>query len=242
MKSIVFVILFLHTVTYAQEKFRIEYQVRFNDQYDRGRADRLHTGYLFINNRESRYYTIQKSVYVPTNERDISMMPDTANQVYTSQEEGRLIAEEMNLKGKRYFVADSLYPMSWELSGEQKMIDSLRCTKATCTFRGRLYTAWFTTDIPLPFGPWKMGGLPGLVVDLQDNDANLVIRLSGINRTAESFVLPTNVTYTIEDHIAELRKLLKRLKSSNRANSSGDCLTCQQESKVEFFTWEKFPE
>lgn len=242
MKKIVFIVLLLYTVANAQENFRIVYQVRFNDQFDRGRADRLHTGYLFINSSESRYYTIQKSSYVPKNERDISMMPDTANQVYISQAGGRLIAEEMNLKGQRYFVADSLYPMSWEISGEQKMIDSLRCTKATCTFRGRLYTAWFTTDIPLPFGPWKMGGLPGLVVDLQDIEENLLIRLSSINRTAESVVLPTNVTSTIEDHFAELRKLLKRLKSGNRANASGDCLTCQQESKVAFFTWERFPE
>jgi len=34
------------------------------------------------------------------------------------------------------------------------------CQKATCLFRGRDYTAWFSNDIPISNGPWKFGGFP----------------------------------------------------------------------------------
>lgn len=231
----------LSVVTKGQE-LKVEYQVRFNDQFDRGRADRLHNGFLFINNSQSRYYTIPRDAFVPKNENDISIMPDTAHQVYTSQEKGLLIAEEINLKGKHYFVSDSLYPMNWEISHEEKKIDSLNCIKATCVFRGRTYIAWFTPEIPLSFGPWKMGGLPGLVVDLHDKDENLMVRLTRICKNEAQLMLPSNVQYSMEDHVAETKKFIKRLKANNRAASSGDCISCQQQSKVEFFVWEKFPE
>lgn len=221
---------------------KVEYQVRFNDQFDRGRADRMHHAYLFINNNQSHYYTIQSTAYVPKDINDISLMPDTANHVYTSQGVGLLIAEEINLKGKHYFVSDSLYPMSWEITSEEKKIDSLSCIKAECVFRGRRYIAWFTPDIPLPYGPWKMGGLPGLVVDLHDKDENLMIRLTSVGSTSDIPAPPSNVQFSMEDHVAEMRKLIKRVKANNRSNSSGDCITCQQQSVVEFYTWEKFPE
>jgi GLPGLI family protein len=242
MKHIILFIFLISSAAHAQENVRVEYQVRFNDQFDRGRSDRMHTGYLLINNSESRYFMVQKSAYVQKDEHDISMITDTTQYIYTNQGKGVLIAEEMNLKGKRYFVSDSLYPMKWEFTGDEKMIDSLRCTKANCYFRGRYYTAWFTTDIPLPFGPWKMGGLPGLVVELQDMDENLVIQLTSVGKTSETPIPPRDVSVTMDDHVAEIKKLINRIRANNRASSTGDCITCQQQSVVEFYTWEKFPE
>ncbi len=242
MKYIFLILILIGCYSQAQDKLKIEYQVKFNDQYDRGRQDRMHKGYLFIDNSRSRYYTIQETKYVPKNENDIMIMPDTGNQVFINSEQGMLISEELNMKGNTYFVTDSLYPMKWEVSDEVKKIDSISCIKAESFFRGRKYIAWFTPDIPLSFGPWKMGGLPGLIVDLHDKDENLVIRLTGIARSSQSFIMPDEIKYSMEDHVAEIRKLIKRLKSNSRAGSSGDCLTCQQQSVIQFFTWEKFPE
>jgi GLPGLI family protein len=57
----------------------------------------------------------------------------------------------------------------WEMQADTLTIAGFFCQKATCTFRGRSYTAWFARDIPIPNGPWKFGGLPGLILKVYDN-------------------------------------------------------------------------
>lgn len=66
------------------------------------------------------------------------------------------------------YVAEKLPKIVWEIQNEKKKIGSYECTKATTTFRGRDFIAWFTTEIPLPFGPWKLHGLPGLILEAHD--------------------------------------------------------------------------
>lgn len=66
------------------------------------------------------------------------------------------------------YVKEDLPKISWNISEETKIIGDFECQKATATFRGRDYTAWFTTSIPLPYGPWKLQGLPGLILEAYD--------------------------------------------------------------------------
>ncbi len=62
----------------------------------------------------------------------------------------------------------------WEITDEEKEIAGYKVRKATTTSYGDknslLYTgkatAWFTTEIPLPTGPGRYYGLPGLIVRL----------------------------------------------------------------------------
>jgi GLPGLI family protein len=241
MRIILILFIVLGVKTNAQN-FKIEYQVRFNDLYDRGRSDRLHSGYLFIDNNRSRYYTVEKEKYKPKDEHDVMIMPDTANQVFIDLLSGVLFSQEMDLKKKTFFVSDSLHPMKWMISAEERMIDSFRCIKASCQFRGREYVAWFCPDLPLPLGPWKMGGLPGLIVDLHDTREDLMIGLKSISRGDVTVIMPGAARYSKEEYVAEIRKLIARLKDSSRASSTGDCVTCQQQSVIEFFSWEKIPQ
>ncbi|UII25059.1 GLPGLI family protein [Fulvivirga maritima] len=74
---------------------------------------------------------------------------------------------------------DSLW--NWELLPESKNIGNFLCQKATAHFRGRDYTAWFTTKIPVPYGPWKAYGLPGLIMEIYDADKLLYIVAQHVN-------------------------------------------------------------
>jgi GLPGLI family protein len=222
--------------------FMIEYQVRFNDAFDRGRKDRLHKGYILIQNNLSRFYMMAVDKITVDNEYDRRFEPDTNLVVFTDQSKGSMIVSEYGFDGKTTFLLDSLYPMQWRISNETKTIDSLTCFKANCTFRGRNYEAWFSPDIPVPFGPWKMGGLPGLIVDLKDDQENMLVRLTRITMSDNHISVPANITYTMAEHIRKMKELMKKLQGSARTAGSGDCISCQSESKYEFFAWEKIPD
>lgn len=58
--------------------------------------------------------------------------------------------------------------MQWTLESEKQTICGYQCQRATCHWRGRDYEAWFTSAIPLKSGPWKFGGLPGLIMKIYD--------------------------------------------------------------------------
>ena len=58
--------------------------------------------------------------------------------------------------------------MQWTLESEKQTICGYQCQRATCHWRGRDYEAWFTSAIPLKSGPWKFGGLPGLIMMIYD--------------------------------------------------------------------------
>ena len=58
--------------------------------------------------------------------------------------------------------------MQWTLESEKQTICGYQCQRATCHWRGRDYVAWFTSAIPLKSGPWKFGGLPGLIMKIYD--------------------------------------------------------------------------
>ena len=57
---------------------------------------------------------------------------------------------------------------SCQLLNETTTIAGHLCRKATCRFRGRNFVAWYAPDIPHSNGPWKFGGLPGLILKVHD--------------------------------------------------------------------------
>ncbi|MBP2616709.1 GLPGLI family protein [Chryseobacterium jejuense] len=57
---------------------------------------------------------------------------------------------------------------NWKLIDEIKTINTINCKKAAVTYKGRNWTAWYSTEIPLPYGPYKFSGLPGLIIKITD--------------------------------------------------------------------------
>lgn len=72
--------------------------------------------------------------------------------------------------GKNDFIEDSLHTMKWTITKESKEILGMKCKSAITTFRGRTYKAFYTTKIPVSNGPWKFGGLPGLILEVNSTD------------------------------------------------------------------------
>ena len=62
---------------------------------------------------------------------------------------------------------------------------------ATTDFRGRHWTAWFATDIPVSDGPWKLGGLPGLILEAYDKGHQYTFTAVGLERVVEEPIIFT---------------------------------------------------
>ncbi|WP_407508988.1 GLPGLI family protein [Elizabethkingia anophelis] len=56
----------------------------------------------------------------------------------------------------------------WKIENDTKDILGYNCRKAITQYRGRKYTAWYATDIPINNGPYVFQGLPGLIMEIED--------------------------------------------------------------------------
>jgi len=66
---------------------------------------------------------------------------------------------------------------NWSIKPDILVINGLKCQKATTTFGGRSYEAWFTNEIPISDGPYKFSGLPGLIVKIADTKGHYTFEL-----------------------------------------------------------------
>lgn len=72
----------------------------------------------------------------------------------------------------------------WEMQSDSaETILGYECFRATAEYHGRWWTAWFAPEIPLHDGPWKLHGLPGLILKaVADNGASFTA--TGIEATS----------------------------------------------------------
>lgn len=70
----------------------------------------------------------------------------------------------------------------WEIGDSTKMILGYECVEATSDYRGRKWTAWFAPDIPLQEGPWKLCGLPGLILEAADSRREFHFLANGLKQ------------------------------------------------------------
>ena len=88
-------------------------------------------------------------------------------------------------------VDDTLKPISWKVYADTKKIGQFTCQKATGIVKGRTYTAWFTPSIAVSTGPWKFHGLPGLILEAEDNTGEVTFLF-------ESLTIPAPVDAVIK--------------------------------------------
>jgi GLPGLI family protein len=68
----------------------------------------------------------------------------------------------------------------WEILPDTTTILDYPCHKATTRFKGRDYMVWFTPAIPRSEGPWKLCGLPGLILYAEDSQRHFVFECTGL--------------------------------------------------------------
>ncbi|WP_448698057.1 GLPGLI family protein [Mucilaginibacter sp. AW1-3] len=85
------------------------------------------------------------------------------------------------------YLIDEPYPaIAWKISSDTATIFNLHCQKATGHFMGRDYVAWFCPDLPFRNGPWKLCGLPGLIVEAHDVKNEVIFKFDGVEEIVKS--------------------------------------------------------
>lgn len=84
------------------------------------------------------------------------------------------------LSGNRFEYHTPIPDFDWTLQAEQKTLLGHKVTKATMTYAGRHWVAWYAADLPMPYGPYVFGGLPGLIVELSDTAHNFQFTIKAI--------------------------------------------------------------
>ncbi len=81
-------------------------------------------------------------------------------------------------------VVEPIEQPQWELIPDStaRILD-YNCQMARCNYKGRQWFAWFTADIPIDNGPWKLDGLPGLVLRAYDNSRHYIFDCVGLKQT-----------------------------------------------------------
>ena len=122
--------------------------------------------------------------------------------------EGKLTYLYTNLCKFKY--EEPISKMKWKMLGKDSVIAGYPCQLAESNFRGRTWKAWFTLDIPIPNGPWKLGGLPGLILKATDHTGWYDFDCAGIqNITAQPITVPKENFETMKPkeyfHLLRLR-------------------------------------
>ncbi len=137
-----------------------------------------------------------------------SGMGNASNTVYKDLQEQQMIKED-EIMGKEFRIVDALPQYNWQLSQETKKIGNYTCYKATylpeltegqkekaakkeeekaagsilamVEEKDKTITAWYTPEIPISNGPGEYQGLPGLILEVKEEETTILCTKIEIN-------------------------------------------------------------
>lgn len=105
-------------------------------------------------------------------------------------------------------IKESNIDKAWEITTEHKLIDSYLCYKAIYKYhyksnmkmKTRDIAAWFAPSLPYNYGPKDYHGLPGLILELEDNKVTFLATKIEFSDKEVEIMLPKGKTITKEEH------------------------------------------
>ena len=128
--------------------------------------------------------------------------------IWTNVPDGEMTTREF-FAPKMFRIEEPMEAQKWTLTDDTLTITGYACKTASCEYGGRKWKVWFTEEIPSTAGPWKLHGLPGLIVKATDADGIHTFCLSSLEQKA--------VTMTARSYPTDLReKRDKFIKQRNK--------------------------
>lgn len=190
--SIVMIILFKPKAYQYKITYELTYQPDSTDVH----STKQEKMFLYLGDRTSRFSSAGKAIgdslqstfdYTNFNQEAFMRMrneiPSTHFKyvIYKGVFPGKVTYSSQVVTDKYYYSQDKDI-FDWKIHSERDTIAGFAVQKATSSFAGRDYTAWFTNEVPISDGPYKFCGLPGLIVQIADDKNNYVFQLKQLQK------------------------------------------------------------
>ena len=107
-----------------------------------------------------------------------------------------------DLGTENYQCTEKVETPDWQIIPDSTSdIIGYHCQLAKATFKGRTWYAWYAEDIPMQEGPWKLCGLPGLILKAYDENKEFVF--TGIGMSTLTTASPITISKTKREEISQ---------------------------------------
>lgn len=126
--------------------------------------------------------------------------------IYKNHPKAKMTVQD-NISLDYFYYTEDHIPIDWTLLSDTCSILGYACIKATTVYHGRGWQVWFAPEIPISDGPWKLSGLPGLILRAESNDGLYRFDLEEIIRCNKPMAL--NSAYRATYRKTTRRKFLR---------------------------------
>ena len=122
---------------------------------------------------------------------------------------------DLDIQNQQYYLLkENIDPQGWDILDETSEIMGYTCQRAICSFRGRDYNAWFTTEIPVNDGPYKFYGLPGLILSIEDTEGEVKFNAIGMEKLENTIIVSEDKSNYIECTPEQYNTVKKRIQQT----------------------------
>jgi GLPGLI family protein len=206
-KFLLVAIFALPTCLFAQQKIKLKNpetvigQVLYNFTYisDTTQPDKPQKEIVVLDfsNNYSKFYSQTFNTSVAASKADMDKQlqeqqgsanltltvhsPEGTADVFLTDKKEEKVEQQQSIFSDLYLISNGKHTINWDIQDSTKTIGGYTCQKAVGTSRGREYVAWFTTDLPYSFGPRRLNGLPGLILEAYDITNRIVYTFKQYN-------------------------------------------------------------
>lgn len=177
---------------------------------------------LQFNSNEATYESIETMDIDFNNNLEIALLASRGNGKYYVNKEQNIQLHQLKENDKDWLIKAVLDTIDWSIQNEIKEIEGFKVQKATATIPlnhvklGEV-TAWFAPDIPFPFGPIGIYGLPGLILEYEINGiAHYATEIKFYDQDLKIKRPTKGEEITEKEYIRYLMKSLKEYFEANR--------------------------
>lgn len=228
---ILITVLFSSTLTLGQTKndakalYKANYEMTIGDSSNLSQQSRYDLTLLFNTSSSAFFDAVTKQYYEDIKKKNFNIQSGAKLSVI---KKNGVIKTFLPINRDIYSYTEPI--LKWELiHSKSKKIGNYGCLLAKCTTdTGKIYYAWYTTEIPISEGPFRFKGLPGLILEVYNLNKTICFTLTSLSKSAE---IIEELEYIRVYSVDKKKFLLKREQEIENPNSSN-----YTSSNIKFFS------